>query len=63
LSAAPAAAVVIVGPEGGLTAEEVAGARRAGWLIAGFGPRLLRTETAGPAIIAALQSQFGDLGR
>src|SRR5438552_134067 len=26
------------------------------------GPRLLRTETAGPAVIAALQFHYGDLG-
>jgi 16S rRNA (uracil1498-N3)-methyltransferase len=57
----PAGAIVIVGPEGGLTREEVDAARAAGWRIAGFGPRLLRTETAGPAIIAALQFRFGDL--
>jgi 16S rRNA U1498 N3-methylase RsmE len=36
-------------------------ARRAGWRVTGFGPRLLRTETAGPAIVAALQFKFGDL--
>ena len=63
LPATPTAAVVIVGPEGGLTEDEVHDARSAGWLIAGFGPRLLRTETAGPAVIAALQLLFGDLGR
>jgi 16S rRNA (uracil1498-N3)-methyltransferase len=56
-------AVVIVGPEGGLTREEVDAARAAGWHVAGFGPRLLRTETAGPAIVAALQFHFGDLAR
>jgi 16S rRNA (uracil1498-N3)-methyltransferase len=56
-------AVVIVGPEGGLTREEVDAARAAGWHVAGFGPRLLRTETAGPAIVAALQFRFGDLAR
>ena len=38
-------------------------ARRAGWHIAGFGPRLLRTETAGLAVVAALQFHYGDLGR
>ena len=63
LAPAPTSAIVIVGPEGGLTPDEVETARRAGWRIAGFGPRLLRTETAGPAVIAALQSRFGDLGR
>ena len=59
----PAAAMVIVGPEGGLTADEVDAAGRAGWRVTGFGPRILRTETAGPAIVAALQAAFGDLGR
>jgi 16S rRNA (uracil1498-N3)-methyltransferase len=33
-----------------------------GWTIVGVGPRILRTETAGPAIIAVLQARFGDLG-
>jgi 16S rRNA (uracil1498-N3)-methyltransferase len=50
-----------VGPEGGLTSAEAAAAERAGWHVVGFGPRLLRTETAGPAIVSALQSRFGDL--
>jgi 16S rRNA (uracil1498-N3)-methyltransferase len=61
LAEPPAGAMVIVGPEGGLTRDEVDTARRAGWHVAGFGPRLLRTETAGPAIVAALQFKFGDL--
>ena len=59
----PRGAVIIIGPEGGLTAEEVERALRAGWGIAGFGPRLLRVEKAGPSVIAALQFHFGDLGR
>jgi 16S rRNA (uracil1498-N3)-methyltransferase len=61
LAEPPAGAMVIVGPEGGLTRDEVDTARRAGWRVTGFGPRLLRTETAGPAIVAALQFKFGDL--
>ncbi len=63
LDATPTSAMVVVGPEGGLTPDEVDAARRAGWRAVGFGPRLLRTETAGPAIVAALQFRFGDLGR
>jgi 16S rRNA (uracil1498-N3)-methyltransferase len=63
LDATPTSAMVVVGPEGGLTPDEVDAARRAGWRAVGFGPRLLRTETAGPAIVAALQFKFGDLGR
>jgi 16S rRNA (uracil1498-N3)-methyltransferase len=60
--AAPRAATVVVGPEGGLTREEVEAARAHGLTVASLGPRILRTETAGPAIIAVLQSRFGDLG-
>ncbi len=55
-------ATVVVGPEGGLTAEEVRGLTDAGALVAGLGPRLLRTETAGPVAVALLQSRYGDLG-
>ena len=51
-----------LGPEGGLALEEVDNARARGWAIVGAGPRILRTETAGPAIIAVLQARFGDLG-
>ena len=61
LPEAPRGATVVIGPEGGLTRDEVEVARRAGWRITGFGPRVLRTETAGPAIVAALQFHFGDL--
>jgi len=53
---------LLIGPEGGLTSEEVESARASGWTIVGLGPRILRTETAGPAIIAVLQARFGDLG-
>jgi len=53
---------LLVGPEGGLSREEVESAQARGWTIVGVGPRILRTETAGPAIIAVLQARFGDLG-
>lgn len=56
-------ATVVIGPEGGLTAEEVEGLAGAGALVAGLGPRLLRTETAGAVAVALLQSRYGDLGR
>lgn len=62
LPAPPTAASVVIGPEGGLTPDEVAMARQEGWRVVGFGPRLLRTETAGPAVIAVLQFRYGDLG-
>lgn len=64
LPAGPCArATVVIGPEGGLTAEEVAGLVGAGAVVAGLGPRLLRTETAGAVAITLLQSRYGDLGR
>ncbi|MGH7390814.1 MAG: 16S rRNA (uracil(1498)-N(3))-methyltransferase [Candidatus Rokuibacteriota bacterium] len=58
----PTTVAVLVGPEGGLARREVDAARAAGWSPASLGPRILRTETAGPAIIAILQHAFGDLG-
>ena len=53
---------LLIGPEGGLSWEEVESVRARSWAIVGVGPRILRTETAGPAIIAVLQARFGDLG-
>ena len=54
-------ATVVVGPEGGLALAEVEVARAAGSRIVTLGHRILRTETAGPAIVAILQSRLGDL--
>ncbi len=59
---APARAAVVVGPEGGLADDEVDALRGAGAIVAGLGPRLLRTETAGPVAVALLQARWGDLG-
>lgn len=53
---------LLVGPEGGLSDNEIAAARRAGCIGIGLGPRVLRTETAGVATLAALQLLWGDLG-
>ena len=55
-------AALLIGPEGGLAQNEVEAAREGGWTLAHLGPRILRTETAGPAVIAILQARFGDLG-
>jgi len=52
---------VLIGPEGGLSRREVEAATARGWLTASAGPRILRTETAGPAVVAVLQFVFGDL--
>lgn len=48
--------VLAVGPEGGLTDQEIDRGRQAGWKVAGLGPRILRIETAAIAL-AALCSQ------
>jgi len=52
---------LLVGPEGGFTNEEVEEARGLGILPVGFGPRILRTETAAIAAAAILQYALGDL--
>jgi 16S rRNA (uracil1498-N3)-methyltransferase len=52
---------VLVGPEGGFGRDEVGRARAGGFEVARAGPRILRTETAGPAVIAILQHRWGDL--
>jgi len=58
----PASIAVIVGPEGGLTAAEAETARGAGFIPVTLGRRILRTETAGIALLAILQYLHGDLG-
>lgn len=52
---------LLVGPEGGLTTVEVEQATEKGLTAIQLGPRILRTETAGPAILAGLQVLWGDL--
>jgi 16S rRNA (uracil1498-N3)-methyltransferase len=60
--AVPRSARIVIGPEGGVADAEVEAARAHGFTVASLGPRILRTETAGPAVVAILQSRFGDLG-
>lgn len=45
---------VVVGPEGGLSTEEVAEFAGAGAVVVGLGANILRTSTAGPAVIAVV---------
>src|SRR5262245_21652252 len=51
---------VFIGPEGGLAPEEQALALAAGFRSVRFGPRILRTEAAPLAALAALQALYGD---
>ncbi|MDR1192812.1 MAG: 16S rRNA (uracil(1498)-N(3))-methyltransferase [Peptococcaceae bacterium] len=53
---------LLIGPEGGLTKGEVEQGVAAAGLPLTLGPRILRTETAGLALLAVLQYQWGDGG-
>jgi len=59
LKTPPRAVWALIGPEGGLTDEEVTVARAAGFLPVSLGPRILRTETAGLALCAIIQHVYG----
>ena len=60
--AAPAQALdLLIGPEGGWTADEIERARRAGVMAVRMGARVMRTETAGIAALAAIQTLWGDM--
>lgn len=52
---------LLVGPEGGLSEDELAAAERAGLAPAALGPRTLRTETAALTALAWAQTVAGDL--
>ncbi len=52
---------ILLGPEGGLTADEIRVATAAGFTRASLGPRVLRTETAAAAALAIVQASVGDL--
>ena len=54
-------ATLCVGPEGGLSENDVMLLRQTGFLGLRLGPRILRTETAGIAALAALQALQGDM--
>ncbi len=53
--------ILAIGPEGGWSVDDIEALRVAGFAGLRMGPRVLRTETAGIAAIAALQAVYGDL--
>lgn len=55
---APAAVGVFIGPEGGFCETEAAKASKAGAVSVTLGKRILRTETAGPAVLAMILYEF-----
>jgi 16S rRNA (uracil1498-N3)-methyltransferase len=50
---------LLIGPEGGLSPEEEDAALARGFTALSLGPRVLRTETAGIAVLAALAARWG----
>lgn len=54
--------VVLVGPEGGLSSEDIEKARQEGFLPVSMGPRVLRAETAAIAALSIIQYELGDAG-
>ncbi len=53
--------VLLIGPEGGFSDSEYEMVAVIGFRAIGFGKRILRTETAAVAALAALQTLYGDL--
>ncbi|HHY82168.1 MAG TPA: 16S rRNA (uracil(1498)-N(3))-methyltransferase [Clostridiales bacterium] len=54
-------AAILIGPEGGLEKQEASLAEQYGWVTATIGPRILRTETAGMAVLAAIMYHMEEL--
>lgn len=52
---------IMVGPEGGLSADEVELAKNCGWVSVTLGKRILRTETAPLALLSAVAYAMGEL--
>jgi 16S rRNA (uracil1498-N3)-methyltransferase len=61
LPAMPNGALLCVGPEGGFSDKDVAMLQQSQFRALRLGPRILRTETAGIAALAALQALQGDM--
>ena len=53
---------LLIGPEGGLSEQELEQVQAANFQAVKFGPRILRTETATVASLAVIQTLWGDLG-
>jgi len=53
--------ILLIGPEGGFSTEEVKAAVEKGFVEVSLGPRILRTETAPIAVISIIQYERGDM--
>jgi len=58
---APRDVLLLAGPEGGFASDEIQIARSCGFTPVRLGPRVLRTETAALAALAAIHALWGDL--
>ena len=56
----PRSVTLLAGPEGGFTAVESDRAQQRGYIALRLGPRVLRTETAALAALAAINTLWGD---
>ena len=52
---------IFIGPEGDFTQEEIDLSKTFGIIPASLGPRILRTETAGPAVLSIILYEAGDI--
>jgi len=57
----PGSVALMIGPEGGLSADEIGEAESSGFLPVALGPRVLRTETAPVVALALCQWLWGDI--
>jgi 16S rRNA (uracil1498-N3)-methyltransferase len=62
LQPVPQKILLILGPEGGFSEQEIEKVKAAGFVVAGLGPRILRAETATMAACTLIQYLFGDMG-
>jgi 16S rRNA (uracil1498-N3)-methyltransferase len=58
LNKTPKSILVAIGPEGGFSQNEIQQAKEAGFVTITLGSRILRTETAGFSLLAALNYHF-----
>lgn len=57
-SISPSNILILIGPEGGFSQKEVTLAKEAGIISVSLGPRILRTETAGLAMLSMINYEF-----
>ena len=62
LSEIPLNVGIVIGPEGGMSYGEVEAMEKIGGIPVGLGKRILRTETAGMAVLSALMFAAGEMG-